>query len=254
MIGLTITTCKRYKLFEQTIRSFVYNCLDINLFDFIVHYDDSSNEEDRIKMYNILKELFPSKLIFCRKFNGNDFNTKKRHLEIMKLWKSELEIFNLDYVFHLEDDWTFEKNFSIIDGINILKNNDDIGLIGYSWKQKKFPPDLFVPNIINGYWEWYYSDKHELNEPLFLDEVVMETLPKGHWVKYINWPYFGFRPAIHDVKKLSTLTNFNDNMNSFELEFATRFAKKYKSFLHPEQICIHSGNEISAYNLNDSLR
>jgi len=82
----------------------------------------------------------------------------------------------------------------------------------------------------------------------------MKYLPEGDWVKVINWPYFGFRPAIHDIKKLKTIDNFNGNMDSFELEFALRFAKKYKSFLHLERICYHIGIHNSSYNLNNSER
>jgi hypothetical protein len=173
----------------------------------------------------------------------------------MKKWKEDIKFFNVDYVFHLEDDWLFENKFSIQEGVELLKNNDEIAMVGFSWKRKIFPKELFEPRIIGNFWEWYYSDKHYLNEPLFND-TVEETLhaDKGMWIKYINWPYFGFRPAIHDVNKLNQIENFNDNMDSFELEFAIRFAKKFKSFLHLEKICYHIGDENSSYNLNNSLR
>jgi hypothetical protein len=141
-----------------------------------------------------------------------------------------------------------------LDGIDLLDDNEDIALVGYSWEKKKFPTELFTPRIIGDFWEWYYSEKHKLNESLFVDEVEIKYLPEGYWVNYINWPYFGFRPAIHDIKKLKTIDNFNENMDSFELEFALRFAKKYKSFLHLERICYHIGIHNSSYNLNNSER
>jgi hypothetical protein len=50
MICLTITTSKRLDLFIQTIESFVKHCNDIELFGTIIHYDDSSSDEDRDKM------------------------------------------------------------------------------------------------------------------------------------------------------------------------------------------------------------
>jgi hypothetical protein len=172
----------------------------------------------------------------------------------MKIWKTNNENFNFDYVFHLEDDWLFQQNFKLLDGISLLTDNNDIALVGYSWEKKIFPPELFTARIIGDFWEWYYSEKHKLNESLFLDEVEIKYLPGGDWVNYINWPYFGFRPAIHDIKKLKTIDNFNGDMHSFELEFALRFAKKYKSFFHLERICYHIGTNNSSYNLNNSER
>ena len=254
MISLTITTCKRFLLFERTINSFYNNCIDRELISHIIHYDDSSSDFERKEMFLLLKKLFPNVMLTSITFQPSDFNTRKRHLEIMKVWKSNNEKFDFNYVFHLEDDWLFQKKFRLLDGINLLSDNDDIALVGYSWEKKIFPPELFTPRIIGDFWEWYYSENHEVNKPLFLDEVEMKYLPEGVWVKVINSPYFGFRPAIHDIKKLKTIDNFNGDMDSFELEFALRFAKKYKSFLHFERICYHIGKHNSSYDLNNSER
>ena len=254
MICLTITTSKRLDLFIKTIESFVKHCNDIELFDTIIHYDDSSSDEDRDKMNSTINNLFSNKLICTRRFNQESFTTKRRHCEIMKIWKNDIESFGFDYVFHLEDDWIFIKDFNISDGIDILKNREDVALIGYSWEKKEFPADVFIPEIINGYWEWFYSTKYEINEILWLDIVEMKYLPDGHWVKMFNWPYFGFRPAIHDIAKLKTLENFNENVDGFELEFAKRFSQKFKSFLHCNRITYHIGNDNSSYDLNNSTR
>jgi len=253
-ISLTITTCKRFSLFERTINSFYNNCVDRNLISHIIHYDDSSSDFERKEMFTLIKKLFPNVMLTSITFEPSSFDTKKRHLEIMKIWKTNNENFDFDYVFHLEDDWLFQQNFRLLDGISLLTDNNDIALVGYSWEKKIFPPELFTARIIGDFWEWYYSEKHKLNESLFLDEVEIKYLPEGDWVNYINWPYFGFRPAIHDIKKLKTIDNFNGDMHSFELEFALRFAKKYKSFFHLERICYHIGTNNSSYNLNNSER
>lgn len=254
MICLTITTSKRLDLFIQTIESFVKHCNDIELFDTIIHYDDSSSDEDRDKMNSIINNLFTNKLICTRRFNKESFTTKRRHCEIMKIWKKDIESFGFDYVFHLEDDWLFIKNFNLNDGVDILKNRQDIALVGYSWQKKEFPSDIFIPEIINGYWEWFYSNRYKVNQVLWLDEVEMQFLPKGHWVKILNWPYFGFRPAIHDINKLKTLDTFDVNVDGFELEFAKRFSEKFKSFFHSERITYHIGKDNSSYTMNDSTR
>jgi len=254
MICLTITTSNRLDLFIQTIESFVKHCKDVELFDNVIHYDDSSSNEDRDKMNSILNNLFSNKLICTRRFNKESFTTKKRHCEIMKIWKKDIELLGFEYVFHLEDDWMFIKDFYLSDAIDILKNRQDIALIGYSWQQKKFPPDIFIPEIINNYWEWFYSNKYQVNEVLWLDEVEIQYLPKGHWVKIFNSPYFGFRPAIHDVKKLKTLDTFDINVDGFELEFSIRFSEKFKSFCHCDRIAYHIGKDNSSYDINNSIR
>ena len=40
----------------------------------------------------------------------------------MKVWKSNNEKFDFNYVFHLEDDWLFQKKFRLLDGINLLSD------------------------------------------------------------------------------------------------------------------------------------
>ena len=54
-IFLSITTCKRLDLFQQTINSLLNHCLDISLVDYWYCVDDNSSMEDRIKM----KKLYP---------------------------------------------------------------------------------------------------------------------------------------------------------------------------------------------------
>jgi len=251
-IILTITSCKRYELLVRTISSLVKHCQDFNLISEILIYDDSSDENDRVKIFLDVKKFFKGKKISFKFFEKDSFNSNRRHMEIMKIWKEDIN--NFDYVFHLEDDWEFIEDFKLEDAVQILKENEEFAMAGFSWEEKKFPKDIFTPRVFGNFWEWYYSDKHELLEPLFLDEVEMKYLPEGHWVKYINWPYFGFRPAIHDIKKINTLGTFNDNMDSFELEFAIRYAKQYKSILHKRRICYHIGDELSSYTINNSNR
>jgi len=253
-ICLSITTCKRLDLFLETINSLKKYCKDFEVIDEIIHFDDSSSNEDRIQMEDCFSILFPNTKYTKHYFNENSFESNKRHMEIMKIWKYVLEHEGFDYCFHIEDDWEFIDYFSIVDAVSVLSEHNDIALIGFSWEKKIFPNDFFKPKIIGNYWEWYYSNKHEINEALMFDEVEMKYLPEGHWTKIINWPYFGFRPAVHDVKKLSKLDTFKNSEMSFELEFAVRFAKLYKSFLHINRICYHIGNEKSSYNLNESKR
>ena len=51
----SITTCKRFDLFEKTMNSFINCCEDLNLIDMWICVDDNSSIEDKKKM----KELYP---------------------------------------------------------------------------------------------------------------------------------------------------------------------------------------------------
>ena len=57
--------------------------------------------------------------------------------------------------------------------------------------------------------------------------------------------------GLNDVNKLKKLEEFYDVDGSFELDFAVRYGKLYKSFCHVDEICKHIG-DISAYDLNTS--
>lgn len=255
MISLTITTCKRLYLFKKTIFSLQENLIDINLFDSIIHYDDSSSQEDRKEMENIINQIFPNSKYISRYFEPTDFKTNKRHAEIMNIWKEDMEKLNVDFAFHTEDDWEYLEKFSIIEAIDILKNNKKIALIAFSenFPFGKLPPDIFYPKIIGNFWECIYIKEKKLLENLYLkrEETVGDYL---YWEYYINWPYFTLRPSIHDVKKLSTLDNFKTEGDvSFELEFSTRFAEKYVTYFYMRNICKHISGK-SAYELNNSNR
>ena len=251
---LSITTCKRLDFFLETINSLKKYCTDFQVIDEIIHFDDSSSNEDRAQMEECFSNLFPNTKYTKHYFNENSFESNQRHMEIMKIWKYVIECEHFDYCFHIEDDWKFINYFSIMDAVSVLSEHVDIALIGFSWEKKIFPNEFFTPQIIGNFWEWYYSDKHGLNEALMLDEVEMNYMNEGGWTMITNWPYFGFRPAIHDVKKLSKLDTFKETEMSFELEFAVRFAKLYKSFLHIQRICYHIGENKSSYDLNKSKR
>ena len=53
-VTITMTTCKRFNLFTQTVSSFINCCLDIELVSRWICVDDNSTEEDRKEM----KELY----------------------------------------------------------------------------------------------------------------------------------------------------------------------------------------------------
>lgn len=254
MNAITITTCKRLNVFKQMLNSLHENLLDPDFIDVIIHYDDSSSDDDRNTMRDLLEKTFPNKFIFERTFKKDSFNTSKRHMEIMKEWKSDLCKLNLDFVFHTEDDFLYLNKFSLREAAFLLKNNQNVAYVGFSQELREFPEEYKNINRIGNFWEWVYDENKPILANLFLDKIVMnKSKIPGFWCYYINWPHFSLRPGIHDVKKLSNISTFSAETNSFELEFSVRYAKLYKSFFHINEICTHIGDE-SAYTLNQSDR
>lgn len=260
-IGLTITSCKRWSLFEQSLRSFSCSFEQPDLIDCIVHYDDGSTGEDRRRMEQLLGECFPGTPVISRWFELDSFVSDKRHMEVMKHWKRDIEEMGLDYVFHLEDDWLFERPFRISEAIALMARRSDIALVGFSQALREFPPDRFVPERIGGFWQWWYDRQQPVLALLCPDAEETALSQNGSQVDFVNWPHFGFRPGLHDVAKLATLETFNSNTTPtrlgnctwFELEFSARFAERFQSYFHVDRACRHIG-EVSAYQLNSSQR
>lgn len=252
-ITLTITTSRRFNLFERTIKSFRERCLDFSCINKIFHFDDSSSEEERNQMKQRMESLFPGCEIETKYFERYDLGIR-RHCEIINFLMMSLKR-QSDFNFHLEDDWFFEKDFSLTECIDFLKKNSDVAFVGVSQPLRNFPNDI-KPVIIDGFWKWYYDDTREILSNLFIDSKMMELRnQEGYWCYYINWPYFGFRPGVWDVEKISHSEKINcESKSSFELQFAIDLSKKYVSFNKLEAICTHIGEDVSSYDLNQSER
>lgn len=254
MITLSITTCRRFDLFQRTIKSFHENCLDGSDINLIYHFDDSSTEEDRLNMETIIKTLFPNSLIRNYRFNSESFPGKKRHCYIMCEWLNVIKS-ESSFNFHLEDDWLFDSKFSLFDLKKFLENKKQAAYAGVSQFLRDFPDDVQF-EVEDNYWKWYYDPNKGLLENLFLDTKIIEKSGiEGFWCYYINWPYFGFRPGLWDVKKLENINSMNcDSDLPFELKFALELSKEYVSYCTIDSVCHHIGDGGSSYDLNNSER
>jgi hypothetical protein len=253
-ISLSITTSNRIDLFRKTIYSFHENCVDHNLIKKIFHFDDSSNIDDLVEMHNIFKIYFPNAVIVKKYFHKNSFTTNKRHCSIMNEWLKTLKD-SCDYNFHLEDDWLFDKKFSLKELLDFTLTKDDVAYVGVSQFIRNFPNEI-NPTIEGNFWKWYYDPSKEILSNLFLDTKVIEKENvDGFWCYYINWPNFGFRPGLWDVKKLSDVQYINcDSDTHFELLFAQMLSEKYVAYSLLDSVCEHIGNNKSSYDLNNSER
>jgi len=251
---LSITTSNRIDLFKKTIYSFHKNCVDHNLIKKIFHFDDSSNINDLVEMHNLLKLYFPNATIVKKYFNKNSFVTNKRHCNIMNEWLKTLKD-SCDFNFHLEDDWLFDKKFSLRELINFTLTKNDVAYVGVSQFLRDFPEEI-NPDIEGNFWKWYYDPSKEILSNLFLDtKTIKKENVDGFWCYYINWPHFGFRPGLWDVEKLTEVQHIDCESNThFELLFAQMLHKKYVAYSLLDSVCEHIGNNQSSYDLNNSER
>lgn len=253
-VTLSITTSNRIDLFNQTIHSFSEKCLDIDVITKVFHFDDSSNNDDRNEMETVLKKIFPKAQIITYQFNESSFLTKKRHCQIMNVWLKKITL-QSDYNFHLEDDWFFTEKFKIKDLIDFISKKDDVAYVGVSQFLRNFPKNI-IPTIEGNFWKWHFDPTQKVLSNLFLDTKTMELENvEGFWCYYINWPYFGFRPGLWDVQKLSFLSDLRcDDESHFELSFALDLSKKFISYSLTNSVCYHIGNHKSSYEINNSER
>jgi len=250
--SISITTSKRFDLFERTIKSFCNFCDDLHLIENIFHYDDSSSEDDREKMSDLLSLNFPKSNLIEKKFSPDEFPDGKRHCNIMSDWVYAVST-KSKYVFHLEDDWEFNDNFRISDLSDLIESDPSIAYVGVSQEMRDFPKDFIIERR-DKFWKWYYDESRPLFDNLFLDTKIMEkSTSPGYWCNYINWPYFGFRPGLWDAEKLVGFEIMCNTDLPFEVDFAKRLSEKYVSYCADKSFCDHIG-EISSYSLNNSLR
>lgn len=262
-ITLTMTCSKRLHLFKKTIKSFYDNCLDQNLIAKIIIFDDSSSLEDRFEIEKEISILFPNKNITYKYFN--EIPTKYRHAYIMQNWYEDVET---NFVFHLEDDRLITKNFYLFEMLDILKRDDNVGIVNIAQTKRDFPKELidkydltinYDKNI--NYWIWPYIKTLKCGEILFFDTVRCEEGSKEYgfpyYEQFINYAGFCLQPCLMDMRKIKTIEKFRLT-NSLEADFGIRYSEKYITICHNESKSIHMGvvwfNEKSAYDMNNSIK
>jgi len=263
-IVLTMTCSKRLHLFKKVLPSFKEYCLDLHLVSKILIYDDSSSEEDRQEMMNIATELFPDPNIEFKYFN--DIPTNYRHAYIIQNWYEDIADF--DYVFHLEDDRIMTSDFLLQEMVNIMEEDQQVGIINISQVRRRFPDDLIKEHNLQidypkneDYWIWPYVKSKPCGEMLFYDDVRCEEGSKEYGFNYfeyfINYAGFGLQPGLMNVSRIRSIEKF-ELVDSLEAEFGKRYSEKYITICHNQSKSSHIGSvwfqQTSAYDMNNSLR
>ena len=184
LITLSITTCKRFDLFEKTINSLL-NCFeeDLDKIDYWFCVDDNSSEEDRQKM----QVLYPFFTFYFKTIE------EKGHPQSMNIIRNKV---TTPYLFHLEDDWKFiEKKSYLTECLDVLSSNAAIGQCLINKNYAETSNDIDVKGGIfhtTNQGVRYYIHEHCKNQ----EEINAWIQKHGPSNSSNYWPHFSFRPSI----------------------------------------------------------
>ncbi len=235
LVLLTITSCKRFDLFEKTINSMMNTWTDIGKIDYFFCVDDNSRQIDRTKMTT----AYPFFHFYMKR------TCEKGHRTSMNIIYDKIQELKPTYWIHLEDDWLFFKQDSYVQkSIDALER----------YKSKGIHQVLYNRNYAETYDGWTINGGAPL-DPGFTVHLKSDTIP-GQNCGY--WPHYSFRPSMIRAETILELGNYDSPNTFFERDYADRyFAKGYQSAFFNTISCLHIGKLTSdksgtnAYTLNN---
>ena len=259
-ITLTITTCKRYHLFEKTFNSFLNCCKDIQLIDRWICIDDNSSEKDRENM----KFRYPFFEFYYKTIE------EKGHIISMNMIQ---DIVKTPYILHLEDDWLFVKKEYIIKPALYILESKHFRYIDAEAKDIIERKDSQIAQVLFNM--NYTEDTHCVILGGYMIETVevpqikcilheyhknIENSRLHNKCSCAYWPHYSFRPSLFKRDIFDQLGRFetDDNNTFFEKIYADKyFENNYLSCFFNKVICFHIGKKTyetdksNAYHLND---
>ena len=240
-LTLTMTTCKRYDLFTQTVNSLLNNVKDLYMIERFICVDDNSSHEDRVKML----DNYPFFEFVFKKPH------QKGHVESMNILRGKLTDADR-FIFHLEDDFVFlRKRNYIAKSIRVLKDNPKIGQVLFNRNYAETPEQY---NIQGG--DGFGGRNGVPGVPFLIHEYVPEKEKRKYSVSCEYWPHYSFRPGITKKEVWDKVGKFN-TVPHFEMEYAFRYVNAgYVTAFHNRVDLLHIGkltNEKgdNAYSLNE---
>ena len=244
-IILTMTSCKRFDLFQKTVNSFINNCNDVNKITHFFCVDDNSSDEDREQMM----KMYPFFDFYFKNVH------EKGHRQSMNIIWDKLNEFKPRFYLHLEDDWLFiNKCNYVTDSVSFLDKYESDGIHQILFN-KNYAEVISHYNTVGGK---VIENAIENMNNTFKLHIKDEPNLCGPNCAY--WPHFSFRPSIIRTSTVLTLGNFDSPNTFFERDYADKyFNSGYTSAYFNEVNSIHIGKLTSetqadkknAYHLNN---
>ena len=248
-IIFTVTTCKRFDLFEKTINSFLNCCTDSHLIGHWLCVDDNSSEEDRTKM----KRLYP----FFKFIWKNE--SQKGHFISMNIIRDYVIEMKATHILHCEDDWHFfQKRNYITDALKIFGAPEKLGqvLFNKNYAEAEFSLRKTKGGIHNNLTDGTRYVIHEHYETGTKEYDTFVNKYKGYGT-CAYWEGFSFRPSLLKVSMFKDIGPFY-NTDHFERAYALEYkARAYLSAFFDTYCCIHIGKKTweqsaNSYTLNST--
>ena len=241
LITVTITSCKRYDLFRQTLNSFINCCVDLDKIDRWICIDDNSSDGDR----DLMKTQYP--------FIEFYFKTpwEKGHPQSMNILR---KMVTTPYVFHLEDDWKFiERRSYMSECLDVLSHDTKLGQCLINKNYAEIAQDH---SILGGL---FRTTKNGLR--YYIHEYAATPQDKNDFYKKWGpgsscsyWPHFSFRPSLLKTQIWRELGEFGEDISHFEMDYSYRYiGRGWKSAFLESIYCIHTGRLTSEINNPDKL-
>ena len=224
-ILLTMTSCKRYDLFHQTVNSMINHWTDKLQIDKWICVDDNSSKDDR----KLMKATYPFIEFYMKT------PEEKGHRQSMNIIWNMINEHKPKYWIHIEDDFLFHTKRSYIeDSVRFLE------------KHLEIPQVLFN----RAYAETIEQLDNRGYLPLEPGFVVHDhkqgafSYPNCHY-----WPHYSFRPGVIRADVILKLGNFDSPNTFFEMDYARRWTDAgYKTAFFDSINCRHIGRLTSERN------
>ncbi len=233
-VMLTITTCKRFDLFQQTMNSMLSLWSDIDKVDYWYCVDDNSSSEDRIKM----QAQYPFFNYYMKSSN------EKGHRESMNMIWSKLEEIKPTYWIHMEDDWLYFKNEAYITrAIQCLEKYKNLNIHQV---------------VFNKTYGLMFADLDRIGSLPLEPGLVLHDKREGLVGKNCGyWPHYSLQPSVVRTEVILKLGNYDSANTFFERDYANKYyANGYKTAFFDSIYSLHIGKQHwekdgqNAYSLN----
>lgn len=218
MITLAIfTSTNSFSTFVATIESFFDKCENSRLIDEVIHVDDRSCIKNINFYTSLLNKFFPNakltKIYLNEKSYSNDLDYLHNYAVICEDFRKKVIESKNKYVFMLEDDWFFCKNFDLKHLYDILENTTN--------------PQLILTTIVDVLLREYsifnftkseYNNFY-INDDSRLYSVSERAVEKNYlWNEVFDYQYFSQNPNLTRIDFFRRNGPFIKT-NHFELEY-----------------------------------
>jgi hypothetical protein len=228
-ITVFFLSCKRFKLFSETFKSFWGNCLDIDLIKSFIIIDDNSDPSDQEKILKLGNSInLPSLILFKNQFKGQAISLNQIY-----------NICDTKYAFSVEDDWKFKKSGNFLrSGLEILQNYSYIKRVCVDLSSSGKKLDYFNNKVL----------KTEYKDDYVIDEYEDKC----------NWPSFTFRQSLIDIEDCKQNIGYHKLIPEFSHDKSpptteTDYAVRYCNFGYRTAFFVSTYVEETSKNFSSSF-